>query len=323
MDPISIVAVVSILFSNSASALLVVQNFARSAETVERLQREFVVLHHVLKDCHEMITENTTTPKSIEVCLEMCLQKYRDLLNILEDLLAKPKYWRRLLYTFKEHELLTTYNGFRDSVLLLRDLSSDMKMNRQFVQISVAMAKIMAEDEDEEDYESDNETGDRTARSSEDRTERTQNQVSRISAPTQPKRPKRRRRGPQFLADFANLMSSDFTRSLILVIEVEGAVDHMRLKMVPVRNKIDTGSDENFVSKALITKHRMDPNIIQELPANKQQERTLEMLDNLTFTPKQEVTISWHKPQDKKQRETTFIIVDSGLFDVLIGSKHW
>lgn len=125
MDPVSLVAVVGILFSNSASALLVVQNFVRSAETVERLQREFVVLHHVLKDCHEMITENPTVPKSIDVCLEMCLQKYRDLLNILENLLAKPKYWRRLLYTFKEHELLTTYNGFRDSVLLLRDLSSE------------------------------------------------------------------------------------------------------------------------------------------------------------------------------------------------------
>lgn len=125
MDPISIAAIVGVLFSNSASALLVVQNFVRSAETVERLQREFVVLHHVLKDCDEMITENTTVSKSIDVCLEMCLYKYRDLLNMLERLLAKPKYWRRFLYTFKEHELLTTYNGFRDSVLLLRDLSSE------------------------------------------------------------------------------------------------------------------------------------------------------------------------------------------------------
>lgn len=27
------------------------------------------------------------------------------------------------------------------------------------------------------------------------------------------------------------------------------------------------------------------------------------MLDNLTFTPKQEVTISWHKPQDKSNEK--------------------
>lgn len=67
---------------------------------------------------------HTTVPESIDFCLEMCLQRYRDLLNILENLLASPKHWRQLLDTFKEHELLTIYNGFRDSVLLLWDLST-------------------------------------------------------------------------------------------------------------------------------------------------------------------------------------------------------
>lgn len=183
------------------------------------------------------------------------------------------------------------------------------------------MAKIMEEEAgDEDEDEDDPENRDDTARPSEDLLEGAQRQPSKAPAS---RRPKYRRGGPKFFADFANLLSSDFTRSLILIIEVEGMNDHTRFKMVPVRNKIDTGSDENFVSKALIAKHGMDPNKIQDLPVDKQQERTLEMLNNLTFTPKQEVTISWHKPQDKKQRETTFLIVDSGLFDVLIGSKHW
>lgn len=180
------------------------------------------------------------------------------------------------------------------------------------------MAKLMAEDEDEDEDEPDSE--DQPTGSSEDLAQGIQNKVLTVPAP---KRRRYRRGGPQFLADFANLLSSDFTRSLILIIEVEGVTDHTRFKMVPVRNKIDTGSDENFVSKALISKHGMDSNKIQQLPLEMQQERTLEMLDNLTFTPKEQVTISWHKPQDKKQRETTFLIVDSGLFDVLIGSKHW
>lgn len=60
----------------------------------------------------------------VDFWLKMCLPKYRDLLSILKSLLAKPKYWRRLLYMFREHEVLTTYNDLRDSVLLLRDLSS-------------------------------------------------------------------------------------------------------------------------------------------------------------------------------------------------------
>ncbi|KAG6354723.1 hypothetical protein INS49_003804 [Diaporthe citri] len=196
-------------------------------------------------------------------------------------------------------------------------------MNRHFVQISVAMAKIMeegAEDEDEDEEDDELKNRDDTAHPSEDLPEGIQHQPSKAPAS---ERPKYRRRGRKFLAEFANLLASDFTRSLILVIEVEDVDDHMRFKMIPVRNKIDTGSDENFVSKELIAKHGMDPNKIRDLPVEEQQERTLEMLNNLTFTPKQEVTISWHKPRDKKQRQTTFLIVDSGLFDVLIGSKHW
>lgn len=124
MDPLSLVAVAGILVSGSGSGLLVLQNFVRSAETVERLQREFMVLQLVLQDCAEVIRDNVTVPGSIVLCLQMCLRKYNDLLRILEGLLEQPKFWRRFLYTIKEHELLVTYNGFRDSVMLLRDLSS-------------------------------------------------------------------------------------------------------------------------------------------------------------------------------------------------------
>lgn len=183
------------------------------------------------------------------------------------------------------------------------------------------MAKIMEEEAEEED-ENDNEP-----RNDNDTTGHSQNQAGGTQGQTAnfpaPKRRKHRRGATQFLADFANLLSSDFTRSLTLVIELEGVHDHMRLKEVPVRNKIDTGSDEDFVSRELITKHGMDRNKIHDIPVEKQQERTLRLLNNLTFTPTQEVTISWHKPQDARQRETTFLVVDCNLFDVLIGSKHW
>lgn len=183
------------------------------------------------------------------------------------------------------------------------------------------MAKIMeeeAEEEDENEDETRNEND--TKGHAQDQPGETQGQTANFPAP---KRRKHRRGASQFLADFANLLSSDFTRSLILVIEVGGMEDHMRLKEVPVRNKIDTGSDEDFVSRKLITKHGMDRNKIHDIPVERQKERTLHLLDNLTFTPKQEVTISWHKPQDARQRETTFLVVDCDLFDVLIGSKHW
>lgn len=100
-------------------------------------------------------------------------------------------------------------------------------------------------------------------------------------------------------------------------------MDSTRFKMVPVREKVDTGSDENFVSMELTQKHHIDPDIIKDLPIGQQKERTLVTLGNFTFTPKQEVTSFWHKTNDKKQRQTSFIIVESDLFDVLIGQKKY
>jgi hypothetical protein len=149
---------------------------------------------------------------------------------------------------------------------------------------------------------------------------------SSANATSSPRRAGRRSAALRFqvlLKDFANLLSMDFTRSLILVLETAGPQDHSRFQFIPVRNKIDTGSDENFISKRLIEKHRMDPSIIKEIPSDKLSQRTFEMLNGLTFTPTQEVKLCWHKPQDKKQREDIFLIVECDLFDVLIGSKQW
>lgn len=46
------------------------------------------------------------------------------------------------------------------------------------------------------------------------------------------------------------------------------------------------------MSNSLIARHDMGQSKIRDLPAEKQQDRTLEMLDNLTCTPEKEVTIS-------------------------------
>lgn len=115
------------LVSASNSGLILLQNIVRSTNTVERLQREFVVLQHVFHECGETVLESSPeeVPQSIRVVLEMCIQKYHELLKILEKLVDKPKAVRMILYAYHEHELMLCYNGFRDSVMLLRDLSSE------------------------------------------------------------------------------------------------------------------------------------------------------------------------------------------------------
>src|SRR6478609_5135717 len=122
-----------------------------------------------------------------------------------------------------------------------------------------------------------------------------------------------------FVSEVRELIANDFTRSLVLV--VPNGADSFRF--VTVRNKIDTGSDENFVNAELLQRHEIDPATITTIPEETREQRTLHMLNDFKFTPTQEIRLSWHKPNDMKQRESDFVIVKDAPFDVLIGSKQW
>lgn len=121
------------------------------------------------------------------------------------------------------------------------------------------------EAEDEEEDEDEPGVTDPT----QDHSKGTQNQISK--SPT-PKRTRYQRAGPQFLPNFATPLSSDFTRSLrvLLVIEVEGVDDHTSTggsKWSP--SETNRHSDENFVIKTLISRYSVDQSKIRDLPAEK------------------------------------------------------
>jgi hypothetical protein len=127
MDPLSVFTAFASLVSASNSGLILLQNLIRSTNTVERLQREFLVLEHVFQECGETVlgSKPEEVPQSIKMAVEMCVQKYHELLKMLKKLENKSKPARMILYAYHEHELMLSYNGFRDSMLLLRDLSSE------------------------------------------------------------------------------------------------------------------------------------------------------------------------------------------------------
>lgn len=126
MDPISAVAIAASLFSFSTSSLLLVQNFVKSGETVRRLNLEVVILQHILQECGDTISNVEPLPHSIRTCAEICIERQRELLYILDRLIhpRRHEWFRYARITLKEPELMVIYNSFRDSVLLLRDLSS-------------------------------------------------------------------------------------------------------------------------------------------------------------------------------------------------------
>ena len=125
-EVLGVVAVAASLVSFSSSTLLLVKDFVKSIETVKQLEREVIVLQHILTEYGQIVQKVTPLPDSMVACISMCLEKENDLLILLSHLTAlSRKKIGRFLVTMKEPELMTTYNAFRDSILLLRDLSAE------------------------------------------------------------------------------------------------------------------------------------------------------------------------------------------------------
>jgi hypothetical protein len=129
MDPLSAIAIASSLVTFSASSLLLVQNFVRSAETLQKIQREIAVLQHILEECVEIVASQshlTPLPQSLDRTLILCYEDHLHLLQTLDRILSKKRTFIRMLHiTLRDDELMAAYHSFRDSVLLLRDLSSE------------------------------------------------------------------------------------------------------------------------------------------------------------------------------------------------------
>jgi hypothetical protein len=134
----------------------------------------------------------------------------------------------------------------------------------------------------------------------------------------------RKRRLERFNRDLANLLASDFTRDLVIIFETNSHEPSERFQWVPLRNKIDTGSDENFISHEILEKHHVKEDKIRAIPEGEQEERELAVLGGYKIKPQREITLQWYRPKDAQKRETTFIIAENNPpFDTLICKKDW
>lgn len=138
-----------------------------------------------------------------------------------------------------------------------------------------------------------------------------------------PSRPRRRADANKLLFDFISLQIFDFKRDIVILIELPNITGADMYEHIPVRNIVDTGSnEENFISRKVLTEHGMDSAKILELSEAEQTERAIATVAG-DFTPAHEVTLYWHRLKDTNQRRARFLVVDSPNFDVIIGNRTW
>ncbi|KAI0116269.1 hypothetical protein GGR51DRAFT_500834 [Nemania sp. FL0031] len=315
-ETFALVAGLASLVTFSQTTLLLVLDIARSQSRVSSLTSEIIILQSILKDCEEIVESEATVPRSVQGALELCQAKQLALLETLTKVLptSRDSRFRRLMLkpftlTIEEPRVMADYETFRSTVLMLRDLTSDLRMYQQMIRVSSTMALLLSEGEP-----ANNLIGQRNDPSDRE-------QITMVPKDPESSTGRRHRRNELYL-DFVSLMQFDFTRDIILVVEVAGCKGLDKFEFVPLRNKVDTASDENFISRKVLQGHGMDMAKLVQIPEEDRRQRTLEGIGG-DFTPEQEAILRWHKLNDRKQRQGTFIVLDDPPFDVLIGSKQF
>jgi type II secretory pathway component PulJ len=137
MEPLAAISIVSSLLAFSSSSLVILQQVSRGAATVSKLQPELEVVELILEECLKTLEGHSSHPGSIKGCLELCDERRNDAAQELK-LLPRPvakdasllrkifqSYRYRLKAGVSEPRIISAYNSFKDSVLLLRDLTAE------------------------------------------------------------------------------------------------------------------------------------------------------------------------------------------------------
>ncbi|KAK4200367.1 hypothetical protein QBC40DRAFT_254138 [Triangularia verruculosa] len=322
MEANAALSLASSLLAFTSSALIIAQNITRGREITQVLTEELEVVELILSECVQTLTSHIEAqkgdiPRSIERCLELCVKKRNDAISVMEkiygDLSEEPKF-RRVRYAIfpsYQERLSGKFNSFRDTAMLLRDLTSDLRIETHMGQLRIAIELLRNEDRQfDTDAATSTASVDNVEEHHQDKSDR-------------PSRPRRRADANRAYYEFIALQKFDFRREIFILIELPGVKGADMYEHIPVQNIVDLGSnEENFISRELLTNHGMDPAKIRQLSDD---ERTGRSVDTISgkFTPTDEVTLYWHRLKDTKQRRARFLVVDSDKFDVIIGHKLW
>ncbi|KAK5651999.1 hypothetical protein OQA88_10902 [Cercophora sp. LCS_1] len=122
-------------------------DFARDVINVHR--REIGVLGHILDDCRRIITASVNVPESIYEALQMCEQRQFDLQKLMSLPVLNPNNkstWLsiNLRLPLLQKDLKRRYEMFKDDIILLRTLCSELRAQQQRFELTSDIARFMA-----------------------------------------------------------------------------------------------------------------------------------------------------------------------------------
>jgi hypothetical protein len=132
-----ILGVATSLLAFTSSTLVIAGAITRGGASSQSLQEELGVIHCILTECIDTLEKHErkggSIPSSIQQCLCLCKRKRQGAIEIMEKIYGKQGEKRKTFSSFTialravayEQPLIARFNSFRDTVTLLRDLTSE------------------------------------------------------------------------------------------------------------------------------------------------------------------------------------------------------
>ncbi|RDL37958.1 uncharacterized protein BP5553_05391 [Venustampulla echinocandica] len=319
MDPFTLVVIIGSIVTSTASFTSSVSKVAdgltRSDPSLKNTIQELNVLMLVLGECENIFTSGTEVSKAAEGALSICLERYNHLMEMLQRYRIESKgsfatSMRKLRVYLKESERKLAFDAFRDSVILLRDLASEVRMNKQLVKMSVGMAELMA---DFSEPDSDQAAIGSSSSQSQGGQLPPQIPVRSYTGSSLP--PGKRKDAMQA---FAKLIEANFTRDATIIIDKQSGEGPSRFRYIPVRAKMDTGCDDNLISHELLT----DNGVVETMLVPNDENKEFMSVQGFRFSPEYQIELTWYQDREMKARQSVFHVVKDAPFDILLGSKR-
>ncbi|OCK91642.1 uncharacterized protein K441DRAFT_679371 [Cenococcum geophilum 1.58] len=142
---LSLVVVAATLVSATASLATYTKSFSHAIPELERQIAEVDVLLLILQETTMTFIDFGSLPKSVVAATKRCEDCYDVLKDILDSMAERgkkkskfSKVRKNLMVVANEEPRRAAYHAFRDSVLLLRDLASDAKMQKKLSEMRYA-----------------------------------------------------------------------------------------------------------------------------------------------------------------------------------------
>jgi hypothetical protein len=348
MDSISIVLLISTTFSLittvSPQAHGWVKTFATLPRRVVLLQNEIRTIRNVIDECFETIHGGVLeTPVHVREMLTAAHDQQEKLELLIAQMIHPTTDGREedvttsgvklvIFATTMEEQLNSELAILRDKVGLLRDACSEIRLQRQLVELSAAMAKLT-----ELSMAASVSASTRLAETlsespSERRTSSRSNDDGAGPADEQ------RLQIVKFIKDLAlqplrSLEADDFfingtvqlndrtlERGMVLV-EDESRTDGERFRYKPARVKIDTGSAADFVTRDYLVRVGYNLSDLREISGSNRE--GVEGLNKTIYMPTHQAEVQWYVQGEAQLQVTSFLVVDSGPFDLLLSSRNF